>query len=128
MCGNAVLGEEHMFGAAQTDAFGSEQAGCFGIARDVGVGAHAEVAAELVGPFHEGGEVVRFRIGLAGLALAEIDFAERAIERNPFTFFDDELLAFESEWPASCSRRRRRRPRRRRTDGPCRARPRRRGW
>ena len=39
---DAVLGEEHVLGAAQADAFGAELAGRLGVARDVGVGAHAE--------------------------------------------------------------------------------------
>ena len=54
MCGDAVLGEEHVLGAAQADAFGAELAGRLGVARDIGIGAHAELAAELVGPVHEG--------------------------------------------------------------------------
>ena len=41
--------EEHVLGAAQADALGAELAGDLRVARDVGVGAHAELAAELVG-------------------------------------------------------------------------------
>ena len=47
---DAVFGEEHVLGAAESDAFGAELAGHLGVARDVGIGAHAELAAELVGP------------------------------------------------------------------------------
>ena len=47
---DALLGEEHVLGAAQADAFGAELAGDLGVARDIGIGAHAEFAAELVGP------------------------------------------------------------------------------
>jgi hypothetical protein len=50
---DAVLGEEHVLGAAQSDAFGAELARHFGVARDIGIGAHADLAAELVGPLHE---------------------------------------------------------------------------
>ena len=46
----AVLGEEHVLGAAEADALGAERAGSLRVARDVGIGAHAELAAELVGP------------------------------------------------------------------------------
>ena len=38
----AVLGEEHVLGAAQADALGAERVGDLGVARDVGVGADAE--------------------------------------------------------------------------------------
>ncbi len=75
----AIFGEEHVFRAAETDTFGTECAGGLGVARNVGIGADAKLAAELISPFHEGGEVVRFRIGLARLALAQINFAQRAI-------------------------------------------------
>ena len=51
--GQAIFGEEHMLGAAEADAFGAELAGDVGVARDIGIGAHAELAAELVGPAHE---------------------------------------------------------------------------
>ena len=47
---DAVLGEEHVLGAAQADALGAELLGHLGIARDVRIGANAELAAELVGP------------------------------------------------------------------------------
>ena len=50
MCGNPVLGEEHVLGAAEADAVGAERASLLRIARNVGIGADAEVAAELVGP------------------------------------------------------------------------------
>ena len=47
-----VFGEEHVLGAAQSDAFGAERARLQGVARDVGVGANAH-AAERLGPAHE---------------------------------------------------------------------------
>ena len=47
---DAVLGEEHVLGAAQADAFGAERARDFGVARNIGIGANAELAAELVRP------------------------------------------------------------------------------
>src|SRR5450755_1602899 len=80
--------------AAETDALGAEQLSLFRIAWNIGVGADAETAAQLVGPLHESGEVVRFRIGIARLALALVNFAERAVERNPIAFFEYHLLAF----------------------------------
>ena len=48
----AVLGEEHVLGAAQSDAFGAERTRLQGIARNVGVGANTH-AAEGLGPSHE---------------------------------------------------------------------------
>ena len=48
----AVLGEEHVLGAAQADAFGAERARLDGIARNVGIGANPH-AAERLGPAHE---------------------------------------------------------------------------
>ena len=39
---DAILGEEHVLGAAQADALGAEPAGRLGIARNIGIGAHAE--------------------------------------------------------------------------------------
>ena len=92
---HAIFGEKHMLGAAETDPLGSEKARLLGIARNVGVRANAEVAAELVRPLHEGGEVVRLRIRLVGLALAQINFAERAVKRDPVALFEDQFLTFE---------------------------------
>ncbi len=82
-----------MLRAAKTDALRSEQLGLFGVARNVRVGAHAEVAAKLVGPFHEGSEVMRLRIRLTRFGLAQVDFAGAAVERNPIAFFHNQLLA-----------------------------------
>ena len=50
MMRQTIFGEEHVLGAAQADAFGAELPRRFGIARNVGIGAHAELAAELIGP------------------------------------------------------------------------------
>ena len=41
---DAVLGKEHVLGAAQADAFGSECDGLLGVARNVGVGADTQPA------------------------------------------------------------------------------------
>ena len=89
---DAIGREEHVLGAAQPDAFGSELARGFGIARNIGIGAHAEVAAKLVGPFHELDEQRRLGIGLFGLGLAEINVGRGSVERNPVAFFDDDVL------------------------------------
>ena len=53
---HAILGEEHVLGAAQADALGAEAAGRLGVARDIGVGADTERAAEFVRLTHERGE------------------------------------------------------------------------
>src|SRR5437879_3970517 len=62
-------------------------------ARDVGIGANAEAAAEFVGPVHEilqhaGGGV---RVQRVGLALE--DLARGAIERDPVAFLQGNQLA-----------------------------------
>ena len=50
--GKTILGEEHVLGAAEADAFGSEGDGSLGIARNVGIGADLE-AAMGIDPGHE---------------------------------------------------------------------------
>ena len=90
---DAVFGEEHVLGAAQADAFGAELTRGLGVARDVGIGANAEAAAEFVGPVHEilqhaGGGV---RVQRVGLALE--DLARGAIERDPVAFLQGNHLA-----------------------------------
>ena len=48
----AALPQEHVLGAAQTDALGAEPAGALAVLRGVGVGAHAQ-PADRVGVRHE---------------------------------------------------------------------------
>ena len=91
--GDAVLGEEHVLGAAQADALGAEPAGRLGVARNVGVGAHAELAAELVGPFHEGFQHAGGGIGIQGVGLAVENLARGAVQRQPVAFLESEGLA-----------------------------------
>ena len=50
--GDAIGVEEHMFGAAQANAFGTKGASNARISRCVGIGAHFHAAA-LIGPLHE---------------------------------------------------------------------------
>ncbi len=94
---DAVLGEEHVLGAAQPDAFRAELAGSLGVARDIRVGANAELAAELVGPVHEVGQNARARIGVDGVGLAGEHFTGRAVERKPVAFLQRERLAASPE-------------------------------
>ena len=78
----AILGEEHVLGAAQPDAFGAERARLKRIARNVGVGAHAH-SAEWLGPAHQLLQlgIVRSRRHRVQLA---VDYAAGdAVERNP---------------------------------------------
>ncbi len=89
---DAIGREEHVLGAAQADAFGAELARGFGVARNIGIGAHAEIAAKLVGPLHELDEQGRLGIGLFGLGLAEINVGGGAVERNPVALFDDDVF------------------------------------
>ena len=53
-----IFREEHVLGAAEADALRAELPRDFGIARDIGIGAHAELAAELIGPAHELADVI----------------------------------------------------------------------
>src|SRR5206468_7324291 len=80
---NAIFGEEHVLRAAESDSFGAEQACLLGVAWDIGVRANTEVPAELISPFHERCAVVRLGVRRVRLALAEVNLAERAVERNP---------------------------------------------
>ena len=88
-----IFGEEHVLGAAEADAFGAELAGDFGVARDIGVGANAELAAEFVGPAHELADVIVREIRLDRFRLAQIDVARGAIERNEIAFLDGDGFA-----------------------------------
>ncbi len=90
---DAVLGEEHVLGAAQADALGAELAGDLGVARDVRVGAHAELAAELVGPAHELGQNAGGGIGSMRVGLTGEHFTGGAVERNPVAFLQRDGLA-----------------------------------
>src|ERR1035437_101559 len=94
---DAVLGEEHVLGAAQSDAFGAELARHFGVARDIGVGAHAELAAEFVGPRHEALQHAGGWVGIQGVGLAGEDFAGGTIERNPVAFTERDHLAVDGD-------------------------------
>src|ERR1019366_5224851 len=94
---DAVLGEEHVLGAAQSDAFGAELTRHFGVARDIGIGAHAELAAELVGPFHEALQHAGGGVGINGVSLAGKDFAGGTIERDPVAFRQGDHLAVDGD-------------------------------
>ena len=48
---NTIGREEHMFGAAQPDALRAELASRLGVARNVGIGAHAEIATKVSAHF-----------------------------------------------------------------------------
>src|SRR5580692_10840836 len=61
---DALFGEEHMLGTAEADALGAERARYLGIARDIGIGADAEIAAEGIGHFHELTEWAGVRVRL----------------------------------------------------------------
>ena len=94
---DAVLGEEHVLGAAQADAFGAEAAGGLGVARDIGIGAHAKAAAELVGPAHEALEDARGGVGVQGVGLAGENLAGGSIERQPVAFRQGDGLAVDGD-------------------------------
>ncbi len=88
-----VLGEEHVLGAAQADALSAEAARRFGVARDIGIGADAEAAAERVGHLHELGEHRRIGVGILGGRLALVHIAVGAVDGNPVAFFNGDLLS-----------------------------------
>src|SRR5580700_3279684 len=54
---DTVFGEEHMLSAAEADAFGAEQTRGLRVAWNIGVGTHAELASEFVGPMHQLAEI-----------------------------------------------------------------------
>ena len=72
--------EEHVLGAAQADAFGTELAGPLGVGRRVGVRADLQRAI-LVGPAHHRGEIARELRRLRG-DRAGHHFAGRAVDRE----------------------------------------------
>src|SRR5277367_1697859 len=90
----ALLCKEHVFGAAKPNTLGAEFSVCNRVSRNIRIRANAEVAAEIIGPFHEFAEIAMFRIRLNSLSLAEVNLAGRAVERNPVAFFKGERLAF----------------------------------
>ncbi len=83
--GQAVLAQEHVLGAAQTDALGAELARVGGVVAGVGVGPDVEMAlADVVGPREHGVEGGG-RLGRGQRHLAGDDDAGAAVERDPVT-------------------------------------------
>src|SRR5205085_6782840 len=84
--GESLIAEEHVFGAAQSDAFSTKAARGFRIERSVAVSAHTE-ATELVRPLHQ-----LMKIGtelrLNRRHSAEKDAAGRSVNCDPFAFGD----------------------------------------
>ncbi len=83
-----VLGEEHVLGTAQADAFGSERNGGLRIARDIGIRAHAEFTAEYVGHFMNFAKIGEFGSGSLRLRLAQPHFTGGAVHGNPVALID----------------------------------------
>src|ERR1017187_7656309 len=94
---DAVFGEEHVLGAAQSDALGAELARRFGVAGDIGIGADAELAAELVGPLHEALQHAGGGVGINGVGLAGEDLAGGTIERDPVAFRQGDDFAVDGD-------------------------------
>ena len=119
--GEAVLAQEHVLGAAQSDALGPELAGVGGVVTGVGVGPHGQVAlADLVGPREHGVERGR-RLGCGERHLTGDHDARAAIEGDPVTLGQGHATgASRCGRPGGAPRRRRQRacpnpgPRRRR--------------
>ncbi|MPN29871.1 hypothetical protein SDC9_177324 [bioreactor metagenome] len=87
--GDPVGLKEHMLGATQADAFGTEGHSLLGVVRGVGVGTHFH-GADRVGPTHEGGKIVGHR-GFHGGDQADIHVAGGAVDGDFISLFD--LLA-----------------------------------
>ena len=116
--GLAILGHEHVLGAAQADALGAKLARAGGILGGVGVGTHAE-AADLIGPLQHGLEV------LVDLGVDERDVIERhaalgAIDGDAVALADLVPLTLMRLALRSMAQAPRLRPRR---GAPCRGRP-----
>ena len=77
---DAAFGEEHVLRAAEADAFGAEAAGGLGVTRNIGIGAHAEAAAEFVGPTHEAGQNAGRGVGIQRVGLPGKSFAGGTVE------------------------------------------------
>ena len=79
---DAVLGEEHVLGAAEADALCAEEACLPGVARNVGVGADFQ-PADGVDPTHELDQIRIVGLHGDGLEPAHDDAAGGSIERDP---------------------------------------------
>jgi hypothetical protein len=88
---DVVALEEHVFGAAQADAFGAELARPLCVRRSVRVRAHPQ-HAQLVGPLHQ---LVKLgaELRLDGRDLPQQDAARRAVHRDPVTLADHQAIA-----------------------------------
>lgn len=78
---DAVLGEEHMLGAAQADALGAEVDRLLRVARVVGIGLNVQAAGS-IGPAHETVEIL-VAGGGDGRDLTGVDVAGAAVEGDP---------------------------------------------
>ena len=79
---DALRLEEHVLGAAQSDALRAERARRLGIARSLGIRAHTRLAVP-VDELHELGKVARGRVGIDRGGLPGEHFARRAVNGNP---------------------------------------------
>ena len=89
-----AVAQEHVLGAAQSDALGAEAAGQLGVLGVVGVGAHAQ-RAELVGPLEDGVEVAR-HLGQHELDRAQHHGAGGAVDGDHVAFLDDDVGAHDA--------------------------------
>ena len=83
-----LFAEEHVLGAAQSDAFGAERARLDGIAWNIGIGANSQ-RAERLGPAHELQQLGIVGRGVKGVELALDHATGGAVERNPVARFED---------------------------------------
>ena len=84
---NAVALEEHVLGAAQTDALGAKGHSLGGVTGSISVGADLQGSSG-VGPLHEAVEVAGNRSGNGGNGLA-INVAGRAVDGNVVAFLNN---------------------------------------
>ena len=81
----SIFVEEHVFGAAESDAFGAERFCNFCVARNVGIGANFQ-SARAVYQFHESAEFSG-KSGFDGRHFTKSDVASAAIYAYPIAFF-----------------------------------------
>ena len=114
---NSFLAKEHVLSAAKADALGAECPRLNGVARNIRIGANANLA-ERLRPAHELLQLRIIRRRLQRVQLALDHAAGGAIERNPVALFEHLALHPHLARP---SHRRRYRPRQPRSTCPCHA-------
>ena len=88
---NAIGSKEHVLGAAQSDAFRAERPRLYGVAGNIGVGAHLH-GAEWLAPTQKFLQLGIIRRSRHGVQLAFQHASGAAIERDPVAFLQNFIL------------------------------------